>query len=102
MHIFKLITLALALAPVAAHAQSQGEKGRIERVKTSDIDLHSPAGRAILARRVNTAAEQACQPVNTSTVMLQAEVVQCRSFAVRGAQLQIDALAQRDVTMASR
>jgi len=99
MHIFKLITLALALAPVAAHAQSQGLTAR---VKISDIDLHSPAGRAILARRVNTAAEQVCLPVNTSTVMLQTEVAQCRAAAVRGAEVQIAALAQGDVTMASR
>ncbi|MEO5494654.1 MAG: UrcA family protein [Sphingomonas sp.] len=102
MHTFKLITLALVLAPVAAQAQPQGQEAPTERVKISDLNLRSPAGRTILARRIDTAAENVCPPADPSTAFLSPAAIKCRAAVVREAQVQIAALAERGVSLAGR
>lgn len=87
-----IVGAAVLPAPANASEQPQAEPARIAyamdadgrriaQVRYGDLDLGSDAGRAMLERRLRTAARQVCN-AQVDDVVAQAEQQRCRSEAM--------------------
>jgi UrcA family protein len=93
---FKLVaTFAIAAATLATPALARNPGAKTVAVRTADLDLSSPAGRAALHRRIASATETVCGSYGSANRDEADEISRCRVKVRDQVTTQVAALADR-------
>lgn len=74
--------ICLATAAMGAHADGAAVDAPTRTVRYADLDLNTPAGAAVLYRRIKNAAEQVCGDVDSRRLAAAAAARACVDHAV--------------------
>jgi UrcA family protein len=93
--IFLAVATMLTLAPVSAGAQSQEPGARSLEVEYADLDLASPAGQAVLQKRLRAAASRLCLDHGVHPLREQIAQRRCLSETISAAQPRLAEIVSR-------
>lgn len=68
---------------------------RHAEVETADLNLATPAGQALLERRIDAAIDEVCAPLVNTTLEEKMDFRRCRANAQVGADAQVAALTSK-------
>jgi UrcA family protein len=93
--IFLAAATALTLATVSAGAQPREPGARSFKVEYADLDLASPAGQAVLQKRLRAAASRLCLDHGVHPLREQIAQRQCLNETISAAQPRLAEIVSR-------
>lgn len=96
-------TILLAAFALAASAPAFAQETRSVEVRYGDLNIASPAGKAVLQQRIGSAIDTVCGTVDGQPLPQRADVARCRTDAHKSAMRKFNvAMARAEGLIASR
>jgi UrcA family protein len=94
------ISLALAAFALSSGAEAHNsavivQAGSTASISFADLDIHSPAGRDTLKRRIRSAASDLCLENNIDPLEIHLKRLECYQVAIASGNSQLDALTAK-------